>query len=507
MLDGDGDLARAYRRVDWAATPLGSPECWSDTLRSAVDLMLHTQFPVTLFWGAEFTLLYNEGYVPLIAEKHPDALGRPAAEVFPEAWDFIGPLMVRTLEGEALSMVDQVVPLRRRGFLEDCYFTFSYSAIGNGTEVEGGIDIVMETTDQVISRRRLALLSELTEALAAVEEVTAVHDRALKLLRGSADFVAVEITPGGAGGSVGADADACGGQVVGIPLAPGRDASALVVTLNPRIAADNAYLGFVRLVATTLRQALDRVETRAVERRAAEAQRSLAEAFQRSLLPPPMTSRRPEVAVRYQPATDLAQVGGDWYDWFELPDGALTVVIGDVAGHDQQAAAAMAQVRNMSRGVAYTRHPDLPSNVLQGVDRAMTGTSPDIVATAVLAQVTGDETGPLTMVWSSAGHPPLVLVTPEGTARLLETEPDLLLGLDGDLPRTDASVLLEPGTTVVMFTDGLVERRDAPLVDGLAWLTDALQGTQDLPVELICDRLLNAVGGVEDDVALLVLRA
>jgi hypothetical protein len=68
-------------------------------------------------------------------------------------------------------------------------------------------------------------------------------------------------------------------------------------------------------------------------------------------------------------------------------------------------------------------------------------------------------------------------------------------------------VLLEPGTTVVMFTDGLVERRDAPLVDGLAWLTEALQGTQDLPVELICDRLLKAVGGVEDDVALLVLRA
>jgi serine phosphatase RsbU (regulator of sigma subunit) len=182
------------------------------------------------------------------------------------------------------------------------------------------------------------------------------------------------------------------------------------------------------------------------------------------------------------------------------------VVIGDVAGHDQQAAAAMAQVRNILRGVAFTRHPDSPSGVLQGLERAIGVTGENIVATAVLAQVTATATHGVVLTWSNAGHPPPVLLLPDGTTRLLDTEPDLLLGLDDGAPRIDTRLTLVPGSTVVLYTDGLIERRDASVTDGLAWLEGLLRDRQDLGVEEICDFLLSSAGPVEDDVALLVLR-
>ncbi len=112
LLAAAGGLRRSYEAVDWGATALGPIESWSPTLRNAVDLSLHTQFPVTLFWGPEFVLLYNEAYVPLIADKHPAALGRPARDVFPEAWDVIGPMMRSVFDGQGATWVeDEPIPL------------------------------------------------------------------------------------------------------------------------------------------------------------------------------------------------------------------------------------------------------------------------------------------------------------------------------------------------------------------------------------------------------------
>src|SRR4051794_25464172 len=97
---------------------------WSPALRNAVSLALNTRFPVTLFWGPEFILIYNEAYVEMIADKHPSALGSPAREVFPEAWDVIGPMMQAAYAGAGPTWVeDALVPLERRGFLEETYFT------------------------------------------------------------------------------------------------------------------------------------------------------------------------------------------------------------------------------------------------------------------------------------------------------------------------------------------------------------------------------------------------
>jgi serine phosphatase RsbU (regulator of sigma subunit) len=167
----------------------------------------------------------------------------------------------------------------------------------------------------------------------------------------------------------------------------------------------------------------------------------------------------------------------------------------------------MGQIRNLARGVAYTR-PESPAAMLRGLDHAMLGLDVNVVATAVLAQLEPRQEGcRLSLRWSNAGHPPPVLLAADGSARLLETVPDLLLGLDAATRRSDHALVLEPGASLVIYTDGLVERRGATLDRGLAWLVGAVEGQQALTAEELCDRLLGALSGrAEDDVALLVVR-
>ncbi len=515
LLEGfGGDLARAYRDADWEASPLGPVEAWSPLLRQAVDLTLRTEFPATLLWGPEYVLVYNQAYVAMIADKHPAALGRPAQEVFPEAWDVIGPMLDHVRSGKGPTWVqDAYLPLHRRGFLEDCWFTFSYSPVRTvaGT-VEGVLDIAAETTSQVVARRRLALLDGLRAALADVEVPEDLTERALPILRGApGDFASVQLAlvgaPAGEAAATG-PGEPDDGVVLFSLDGPGRDpGSALAVRLNPMLPRDDEYLAFLDLVAAALRQALDRVAVRAAERQAAELQRSLATALQRTLLPEPPPDGRVQIALRYQPAVELAQVGGDWYDFFELPDGMLALVIGDVAGHDQRAAAAMAQVRNVLRGVSYTLCPADPSAVLRGLDRVLTRSPERTVATGVVVHAQADEGTGISMRWSNAGHPPPVLIDATGGARLLETRPDLLLGLDDEANRSDHDLTLAPGETLVLYTDGLVERRGVPVTQGMEWLVGALHGRHRESVEQICDGLLAEADAGGDDVALLVLRA
>ena len=496
LLPAAGPLKRFYEDVDWAATPLGPIASWSPALRNTVDLMLQTQFPVSLLWGPEFVLVYNASFVELIADKHPAALGAPAREVFPEAWEQVGPMMESVLAGEGATWVqDAPVPLLRRGHLEEAFFTFSYSPVRSADgAIEGVMDIAMETTRQVIDRRRLETLSRLREVLATTERVEDVPERALPVLRENrADLPAVEIEL--AGGESGADG------MTRLPLGA-RSGMALVVEHSHVLEPDERHLGFLRLVASTLSQAIDRIA-------ALQAERGLSEALQRSLLTPPLQPDHLEVAVRYLPAAESAQIGGDWYDAFLAPDGALTLVIGDVTGHDRRAAAAMGQVRNLLRGVSYALG-EPPAAVLSALDEAMDGLGIGVFATAVLCRVEQDdrqaERGLRTLRWSNAGHPPPVVLEADGSARLLETVPEPLLGL-GNGRHTDHDVELGPGACVVLYTDGIVERRSAQLQERLDWLADVVSGCQDLTAEQICDHVLGRIeGAVEDDVALLVMR-
>jgi serine phosphatase RsbU (regulator of sigma subunit) len=493
LLPAAGGLRRAYEEVDWGATSLGPIESWSPTLRNAVDLTLHTQFPVTLLWGPEFVLVYNEAYVQLIADKHPAALGRPAQAVFPEAWDVIGPMMQAVLDGEGATWVeDEPLPLLRRGRLEEAYFTYSYSPVrGPAGEIEGVMDIATETTQQVIDRRRLRTLGRLREILARLDSADAILERGLATLRAdAADFPAVELRPALAQtGPI-----AVAGGVARLVLGPPRSGrAALEVELSRHLEPDAAYLGFLRLVATSIGQALDRVDAR-------EAERSFSESLQRSLLSRPPKRPGVDIAVRYQPATQVAQVGGDWYDAFAGPHGTLTLAVGDVTGHDRRAAAAMAQIRNLLRGAAWA-DAGAPARSLEALDQAMGGLAVGEFATAILAELDGT-----TLRWCNAGHPPPAVLGPDGRARLLHTKPEPLLGIAFGA-RSEHSVELEPGSVVVLYTDGLVERREVPIDRGLEWLAGALESGRELGVEALCDHLLTQLDAVgDDDVALLAVR-
>jgi serine phosphatase RsbU (regulator of sigma subunit) len=493
LLPAAGELRGAYEDVDWAATPLGPIHFWSPALRNAVDLALNTRFPVTLFWGPELIMVYNAAYVPLIGDKHPAALGAPAREVFPEAWDAIGPMMESVLEGGGANwVVDERVPMFRHGRLDEAYFTFSYSPIrGLDGSIEGVMDIATETTAQVIDRRRLRTLGRLREVLAALDDAGAILEQGLDALRADpAEFPHVSLRPGPVVGGPVDVAAGCVRLALGPPHA-GR--AVLEVKVGDQVEPDAAYLGFLRLVAAAIGQALDRVDAR-------EGERSFSESLQRSLLTEPPRLRGIDIAVRYQPASRVGQVGGDWYDAFCGPGGALTLVIGDVTGHDRRAAATMAQVRNLLRGLAYAEAGS-PARSLEALDRAMNGLGIGEFATAVVAELEDR-----TLRWSNAGHLPPVLLGPDGRVRLLETTPEPLLGI-GSGERRDHTAELEPGSALVLVTDGLVERRGTPLDDRLAWLRDQLEGRQGLDAEGLSSHLLAQLDErVDDDVALLVLR-
>jgi serine phosphatase RsbU (regulator of sigma subunit) len=518
-----GTLRDAYRRADWAAGPLGPVESWSPELVSAVDLMLHTRAPVTLFWGPEDILIYNEAYAPMIGDKHPAALGAPAAKVFAEIWSTIGPMLDSVRAGAGATWVEDLrLLMDRRGFVEETYFTFSYSALhDNDRRIVGMIDIASETTAQVLSRRRLALLGRLNDQLADAEDVAELLDHALPVLRSAPDDlpgVDILLTEGHASGGAWPgplDRDVLiestgTGRTARIRIAgadPAHSAATLISQVNPHLAVDEEYLRFFRLLGAALGQGLHRARTRQAERRATAMERELAEALQRSLLAAPAQPEHTEVAVRYQPAGEGAHIGGDWYDAFALPDGRLTVVVGDVTGHDRQAAAAMSEIRSLLRGISYALL-EPPALVLTGLQEAMQAFAVDIYATVVLAQIGQDPAGGRSLSWSNAGHPPPILIAPDGTVRLLEARAETLLGVRGAAGRTDHTVPFPPGTSVVFYTDGLVERRGATLDDGLRKLAEVLDGCAAMTAEQVCDHLLaKFADGIEDDVVLAVVRA
>jgi PAS domain S-box-containing protein len=163
FLAGGGEMGRRIREFDWSATPLGPIAGWPLSLRSALSLSLNSNFPIALYWGANLVLLYNDEWSPIPGEKHPWALGRPAREAWPEIWHIIEPLFQRVqTTGAATRSRDQLLPMHRYGFTEECYFDYTFSPIrGEGGRVEGVFNAVLETTTRVIGERRLRSLREL----------------------------------------------------------------------------------------------------------------------------------------------------------------------------------------------------------------------------------------------------------------------------------------------------------------------------------------------------------
>ncbi|MGW0286977.1 SpoIIE family protein phosphatase [Streptomyces sp. NPDC003236] len=244
-----------------------------------------------------------------------------------------------------------------------------------------------------------------------------------------------------------------------------------------------------------------------------EEQRNVAATMQRQLLAPLPQVDHLRMAARYLPAQRAMEIGGDWYDAFLLGDGVLALVIGDVVGHDLKAAAHMAEVRNMLRGLAWVdREP--PSVIMRRLDEAVTNTSDAPMATLLFARIEGPEGGPWRLRWVNAGHPPPLLVTRGGDARFLTGGHGPLIGMSATLHLglswPDAAEELPAECTLLLYTDGLVESRHRPIDLGMARLRHhaaMLAGRLDQgTVDDFCDELLKRIGPSGDDVALLALR-
>src|ERR1700722_2710957 len=158
---GEGEMADLIRGFDWNRSPLGPMEAWSDTLVTTVNLLLASRHPMFLWWGPDLVQFYNDGYRPSIrADKHPSAVGQRGVECWPEIWPIISPQIDAVMaRGESTWNTNQLVPINRNGKLEEVYWTYSYSPVRDETgAVRGTLVVCSETTEQVLSERRLRTL-------------------------------------------------------------------------------------------------------------------------------------------------------------------------------------------------------------------------------------------------------------------------------------------------------------------------------------------------------------
>ncbi len=548
---------------DWGATALGPEEQWSATLRTAVSTCLNSRFAMLLMWGADRVMVYNEAYAPLLGLRHPGALGQQAAEVWADVWTHIEGLVADVFGGAATFAEDMPLTMTRNGFAEECYFTFSYSPVMEPGRVAGLLNTVTETTPRVLSARRMGLLQRLGSLPRSVHgSAVQACEAALEVLSGAAadcpfglvyllsargprprlaagygvdggSAAVPELFPEGIWSEVAAGsvftASGLGGGVPG--LSHGDDAAvdtavvlplsvagqsvpigALVLGTSPNLRLDREYRVFLNLVAgqvaaaVTDAQAVEHERRRADERAELDHARAqffteVAVTLQRAVLGP--TALPEGFAVHYEPAAGALEVGGDWYDVVDLPGGRYGVVVGDVVGSGLPAAAVMGQLRSAGRALLLESHS--PAHVLGALDRfaaLVPGASCSTLFCAVV------DPPAATLRYSSAGHEPAIVVHADGRARMLTAAGSVPLAVVDGLHRPEAEVVLPAGSSLLLYTDGLVERRGEDLDEGMARAAAALADGRHLPpvelARLLTDQLLD--DAPDDDVAFLVYR-
>ncbi|GBE90299.1 ATP-binding protein [Nostoc cycadae] len=173
-----GEMGSLMRSLDWSQTLLGSASTWAQSLKTAVSIILNSRYPMFIWWGEEYANLYNDAYRPILgASKHPQFLGQSAQDCWAEIWDVVGPLANSVMNTGQSTWSDNLqLMMDRYGYLEETYFTFSYSPIRDETGGVGGVFCaVIETTERVISERRLRTLRELAANTAATKTVAAAY--------------------------------------------------------------------------------------------------------------------------------------------------------------------------------------------------------------------------------------------------------------------------------------------------------------------------------------------
>ena len=327
-----GEMAALTRAVDWSATPLGPVETWSTSLRTTVSTLLASRHAMFLWWGPELIQFYNDGYRPSLGpDRHPSALGARGRECWAEIWPIIGPEVEAIMAGgEASWHADHLVPITRGDRVHDVYWSYSYSPVQDDDGSVGGVLVtVQETTQRVVSERRVRLLQELAAAMLrarTAEDVCAAAADAFRAAPDDLAFAMVYLLDAGAGrlslacsegldfGSPAAPAEMAAdrnepwpvaralargdtatdvelsapverimrdrwpepvGEVLTVPLTPGRPArdaaGVLIAGLNPRLPVDHATRRFVAQVAREIATALDSVGRLERERASARA--------------------------------------------------------------------------------------------------------------------------------------------------------------------------------------------------------------------------------------------
>ncbi len=520
--------------TDWSQTALGAPETWPMALRSAIGMCLSSRFPILVLWGPELIEVYNDGYRPVLGrDKHPRALGAPAKEIWAEIWDIIGPDFEQVMQtGVPTWHEHELLVLERNGYPEECYFTWSYSPLFDDEgRIAGVLDVVTESTEEIVSRRRLRCVTELGAALFGAVQVTEVCLRATSVLASCADDIAAAdiylrigsqhplvasnrkvhappvdaavvetVSASGAvvavGGEIGAG---CPARHLVVPIDGGHGGigGVLVASLNQQRPLDDDYVEFVRHVAGLVGSALEAAYRRSVE---VDSYRSISDTLQNAMLTP--VRDFPTVAARYLPAVGKLSVGGDWYDVIDLDDHRRGLVVGDCVGHGLEAATAMGQLRSAARMMLLEQKD--PAAVLASLDRFAESTEHAFGATVVCAVI---DRAAGSVTYARAGHPPPLLYGPGGVQWLdriggppLATVPDAV--------RQNHTVPLRSGDLVVLYTDGLVERRGEIIDEGLERLALVVGDVYGAPVHQVADSIIQRVlmDDPADDVVLVVKR-
>jgi PAS domain S-box-containing protein len=240
-----------------------------------------------------------------------------------------------------------------------------------------------------------------------------------------------------------------------------------------------------------------------------QREQAVADTLQRSLLPEIPEVPGIEAAAHYVSASSAADVGGDFYDVLPLPDGSIAIAVGDVVGHDVAAAAAMGHLRGVLRACIWDAEDADPGAVLTRVDRLVQGLRVASLATMVYGRAVRPEApgAPWAVHVANAGHPPLLLRDPDGAVRVLEDVTGLLVGVDATTHRDTRVLRLPPGTTLIAYTDGLIERPGLDLDDGIRRLRDRLAAAPaGADPRQLCDAAVAGALDHRDDVAVLAVR-
>ncbi|MCP2166513.1 PP2C family protein-serine/threonine phosphatase [Goodfellowiella coeruleoviolacea] len=233
-----------------------------------------------------------------------------------------------------------------------------------------------------------------------------------------------------------------------------------------------------------------------------ERERELAETLQQAMLPPRLVRPDLEMCARYLPASRGVHVGGDWFDAFTRTDGRVVLTVGDVTGHGVDAAVVMGKLQNTLRAYAMEGHG--PADALRLVHELLRRWDTPLFATAVTVEI---DPAAQVLRWASAGHLPVLLREPDGQVRALQGAHAPLLGVPMDIPAFEHQVDLAPATTLLLYTDGLVERRSSDIDSGVRRLAEAFCQALGQDAETTAQRLLDAMlgaGSHEDDVCLLL---